>query len=113
MPRELEIERRGGLDVRCDGPANDDVRGRTGGRTGRLLDPCRMLRSERKPEPRIDESGVGGRHEHVVTVPAAVDPVLGRGGVQIPNDLWLANGVPRQFDPDVGAPALVAMGSEK
>ena len=73
-----------------------------------------MLCAEGEAEPGVDELGVGRRHERVVLVAPAGEPLLGGDRVQIPDELRLAHGVARVFHPHVRAPGLVGtMGSEQ
>ena len=66
-----------------------------------------MLRSEREPEPGVDERPVDSRHERVVPGPTLLDPGPGSHRVEVADELGLLHGMPGELDPDVCAPDRV------
>jgi hypothetical protein len=61
---------------------------------------------EREPEPRLDQVG-DGRDEGDVQLSAGRDPALGRGTVEVADDLGLSGRVAGEPNPDMAAPPFV------
>ena len=72
-----------------------------------------MLVPKAEPEPCVDERGVGRRDHRVVRGAALHDPALRGRGVEVADQLGLADGMPGRRDPDVRAPALVERSAEE